>query len=46
MDSQDRGIRLSGCTKVDKGQDDRLGGGDDNGGAVGFRQGCIMVRSK
>ena len=41
-----RGVGLSGCTKVGKGQGDQLGGRDDNGGAVGFRQGCMRVRSK
>ena len=46
MDSRDRGIGLSGCTKAGKERGDRSGEGDDNGGVVGFRKGCMRVRSK
>ena len=49
VDSRDRGVGLSGCSKAGKGgkgQGDRSGGGDENGGVVGFRQGCMRVRSK
>ena len=46
MDSRDRGIGLSGCTKAGKGQGDRVDGGSNNGGAVGFWQGLMRVGSK
>ena len=46
VDSRDRGVGLSGCTKAGKGRGDRVGGGDDNGGAVGWRQGCMRVGSQ
>ena len=38
VDSRDRGVGLSGCTKAGKGRGDRLGGGGDNGS---FKQGCV-----